>query len=61
MFGWKRPNGSAKEVENVKFINGQTDRQTPDDRWSKKLSRVFNLSELKMKKNHTYLDGNIIC
>ena len=31
--------------------DGQTDRQTPDDRWSEKLTWAFSSGELKTKQN----------
>ena len=59
-FGWNWPSGSGED-ENVKSLqtdrqtdrktdrrtDGGTDRQTPDDRWSEKLTWAFSSGELK--------------
>ena len=53
-FGWNWPStrGSGEEDENVKSLQteGQTDRQTTDDRWSEKLTWAFSSGELKSLK-----------
>ena len=48
--GWNWPSGAGEEDENVKSLqtDGQTDRQTTDDRWSEKLTWAFSSGELKM-------------
>ena len=47
-FGWNWPSGSWED-ENVKILqtDGQTDRQTTDDRWSGKLTWAFSSCEVK--------------
>ena len=49
LFGWNRPSGSWEEVENRKSLqmDGQTDRQTMDERRSEKLTWAFSSGELK--------------
>ena len=48
-FGWNWFSGFGEEDENVKSLqtDGRTDRQTPDDRWSEKLTWAFSSGELK--------------
>ena len=54
--GWNWPSGSGEEDEHVKSLqadgrtDGQTDRQTTDDRWSEKLTWAFSSGELKTLK-----------
>ena len=51
-FGWNWPSGSGED-ENVKSLqtDGQTDRQTMDERWSEKLTWAFSSGELKNIEN----------
>ena len=52
-FDWNWSSGSGEEDENVKSLqtdrrtDGQTDRQTTDDRWSEQLTWAFSSGELK--------------
>ena len=51
-FGWNWSSGSGEEVENRKGLqtDGQTDRQTTDDRQSDMLTWAFSSGELKILK-----------
>ena len=51
-FGWNWRSGSGED-ENVKSLqtDGQTDRQTMDERWSEKLTWAFSSGELKNIEN----------
>ena len=60
-FGWNSPGGSGEEDENVKSLqtDGRTDRQTPDNRWSEKLTWAFSSGELKNCTSSSVLFSHI--
>lgn len=47
--GWNWPGGSAEIVKDIKCLktNGHTDGQTPDKKWSEKLTWALCSGKLK--------------
>jgi hypothetical protein len=62
-FGYNWSSGSGEEVENVKVYrrtDRQTDRRTPDNGRSEKLTWAFSSGELKRPKEHNERHSSIL-